>query len=235
LDEILDLFPSPYIHIGGDEAPKKRWKKCPDCQQRIREEGLKDESSLQVYFTKRIASYIESKGRRIIGWNEILKDGLDRGVMVQFWARGRKQLLEAVRRDKRSIIMSPYLQTYLDHGYILLPLSRAYHFEPIPAGLKEFEAGSILGLEFPLWSEWVPNRARLDYQVYPRLTAMAETGWTPKAQKDYKFFLLRLQKFLNRLDRLGIHHASLIEVEPSKVRQWLGIFTIPQPQTKTAG
>lgn len=233
LDEILELFPSPYIHIGGDEAPKKRWKGCPDCQRRIREEGLKGEHALQVYFTNRIAAYLDSKGRHVMGWNEILQDGLVKGAVVQFWARGREGLLEAIRIEKRAVVMSTYLDAYLDHSYSLMPLSRAYRYEPVPAELDENDAGSILGLEFPLWSEWVPNRARLDYQVYPRLTAMAETGWTPKDKKDFKDFRRRLEKLLGRLDRLGVRYAPLKEAEPPKVRQWFGIFTIPQPQTGT--
>jgi hexosaminidase len=235
LDEVLELFPSPYIHIGGDEAPKTRWKNCPDCQRRIREEGLKNEHTLQVYFTSRIAVYLDSKGRHVMGWNEILQNGLVKSAVVQFWARGREQLLEAIQTGKRPIVMSTYLDAYLDHSYSLMPLSRAYRYEPIPKELEEKDAGSILGLEFPLWSEWVPNRARLDYQVYPRLTAMAETGWTPKDKKDFKDFRRRLEKFLERLGRLGVRYAPLREAEPSWLEQRLGIFTIARPQTKIVG
>jgi hexosaminidase len=166
----------------------------------------------------------------MIGWNDILQDGLVKGAVVQFWARGRARLLEAVRTEKRAVVMSTYLDTYLDHSYSLMPLSRAYRFEPIPEELGEKNANSIRGLEFPLWSEWVPNRARLDYQVYPRLTAMAETGWIPKDKKDFKDFQRRLEKFLGRLDRLEIHYAPLKEAEPPRIRQWFGLFTIPQPQ-----
>jgi hexosaminidase len=234
LDEILELFPSPFIHIGGDEAPKKRWKECPDCQRRIREVGLKDEHALQVYFTNRIAAYLDSKGRHVMGWNEILQDGLVKGAVVQFWRRGRQRLLDAIRNEKRAVVMSTYLDAYLDHSYSLMPLSRAYRYEPVPAELDENETGNILGLEFPLWSEWVLNRARLDYQAYPRLTAMSETGWTPKDKKDFKDFHRRLEKFLTRLDRLGVRYAPLNDAEPPKVRQWFGIFTILQPQTRTA-
>ncbi len=159
LDELLDLFPSPYIHIGGDEAPKTRWKKCPDCQQRIRAEHLKDEHALQGYFTNRVIAYLASKGRHGVGWNEILQDGLGESAVVQFWVGGRETLLEAIRRWKRPVIMSTYLDTYLDHSYSLMPLSRAYRYDPIPAELDEKDAASILGVEFPLWTEWVPNRA----------------------------------------------------------------------------
>ncbi len=203
IDEILELFPSPYIHIGGDEAPKARWKECPDCQARMRKEGLKDEHALQGYFTNRILAYLKSRGRRGIGWNEILQEGLIDEAAVQFWVRGRPALLESIRKGKRPIIMTTYLDTYLDHGYSLMPLSRAYAYEPVPAELEENETASILGPEFPLWTEWVPNRARLDYQAYPRLTAAAEVGWTQRERKDPADFRRRLEGFLPRLDILG--------------------------------
>jgi hexosaminidase len=234
LDEIMDLFPSPYIHIGGDEAPKVRWKTCPDCQRRLKAEGLKDEHALQGYFTNRILTYIQSKGRQGIGWNEILQPGLVDGAAAQFWIRGRTALLEAIRGGKHPVIMTTYLDTYLDHSYSLMPLSRAYRYEPIPKELKESEAGSILGLEFPLWTEWVPNRARLEYQAWPRLTAAAETGWTPPERKDLADFHRRLEVFLPRLDRLGVRYAPPQAWEPSWWKQKLGVFTIAQPQTKTA-
>jgi hexosaminidase len=235
LDEVLELFPSTYIHIGGDEAPKKRWSACPDCQRRIRAMGLKDEHALQGYFTNRIAAYLDSKGRRAVGWNEILQDWLVRSAVVQFWVRGRSQLLQALQRDQRRIVMSTYLDAYLDHAYSLMPLSRAYCFEPVPKELQEKQAVSILGPEFPLWTEWVPNRLRLDYQAYPRLTAMAETAWTPKERKDLADFRRRLPGFLERLDRLGVQHASMQEAEPAWIKQLFGIFSRSRPQTKIAG
>ena len=234
LDEVLELFPSPYIHIGGDEAPKKRWKVCPNCQRRIRENGLQDEHALQVYFTNRIATYLNSKGRHAMGWNEILQPGLIKGAVVQFWARGRRQLLQALQNDQRAVVMSNYLDSYLVHAYSLMPLSRAYLYEPLPKELDAHAAASILGLEFPLWTEWVPGRARLDYQVYPRLTAMAETAWTPKDCKELGNFFRRLPGFLARLDRLGVHYAPLDEAEPARIKQFFGIFSIPRPQTKIA-
>lgn len=214
LDEVMELFPSPYLHIGGDEAPKKRWKNCPDCQRRIREQGLKDSHALQVYFTNRIAAYLDSKGRHAIGWNEILQDGLAESAVVQFWARGRQRLLAAIRAEHRQTVMSSCLSTYLDYPYRLLPLRRLYRYEPVPAGLDEESAASILGVESPLWTEWVPNRARLDYQAYPRLSALAETGWTPRERKSLPDFRRRLENFLSRLARLGVHPAALREADP---------------------
>jgi hexosaminidase len=233
LNEILDLFPSRYIHIGGDEAPKIRWKKCPRCQERIRLEGLKDEDALQVYFTNRILVYLASKGRYGIGWNEILHEGLIEGALAQYWVGNRKELLEALNSGKHRVIMSSYLDTYLDHGYNLTPLSRAYQYEPVPAGINEQAAGSVIGIEPPLWTEWVPTKARFDYQVFPRLAVLSESAWTPKECKDLADFRLRLDKFMLRLDCLGIQHAPLEAVEPSFLKRLFGIFTIALPQQKT--
>jgi hexosaminidase len=214
LDEVLELFPSPFIHIGGDEAPKTRWKNCPDCQQRMRAEGLKNAQALQVYFTNRIAAYLDSRGRQALGWNEILQPGLVESAMVQYWLGGPRRIIEAVRTGHRKIVMSPCLRTYLDFPYTLLPLRRIYAFEPVPAGLDEQAAASILGLEAPLWTEWVPNRDKLDFQVFPRLAALAETGWTPKELKSLPDFRRRIPRFLARLDLLGVKHASLKAADP---------------------
>jgi hexosaminidase len=234
LDEVMALFPAPYIHIGGDEAPKLRWSQCPDCQRRLRQEGLADVHALQPYFTNRIMAYLKAHGRQAVGWNEILQPGLAENAVIQYWVRNRRALIEAVRRKERKVIVSAYLDTYLDHSYSLTPLSRAYTFEPVFPELEAGDAEGILGLEAPLWTEFVPNRARLDYQTYPRLTAFAETGWTPRAAKNLQDFRRRLRVFLQRLERLGVRHAPLSEVEPSKLSQFFGVLTIMQPQTRTA-
>jgi hexosaminidase len=235
LDEIMELFPSPIVHIGGDEAPKARWRKCPNCQRRIREQELKDEHALQVWFTNRIAAYLEAKGRQLMGWNQILEPGLTPSAVVHYWFGDQEKLARAIREDRRRVVMSTYLDTYLDHSYSLMPLSRAYRYEPVPPRLTETESAAVLGLEFPLWGEWLPTRLRLEYQAWPRLTALAETGWTLKDRKDYPDFLRRLEPFLDRLDRLGVRYASLAEVEPPRWKQWFGAFTIAQPQRKVAG
>jgi hexosaminidase len=233
LAEVLELFPAPYIHIGGDEAPKARWKDCPDCQRCIREEGLADEHALQTYLVNRIGAFIESRGRHWMGWNEILQPGLAKDALVQYWVRNKNGLAQAVRNGQQ-MVNSAYLDTYLDHSYSLTPLGRAYRFEPVFPELAGEPAGRVLGLEAPMWTEWVPNRARLDYQTYPRLTAFAETGWTPKPRKDYADFRTRLSSFLVRLDILGVHYAPESDWEPPWYKRIFGAFTIAQPQWKVA-
>jgi hexosaminidase len=233
LDEVMALFPSPFIHIGGDEAPKARWKKCPACQSRIRQEGLKDEHGLQVYFTNRIAAYLDSRGRRMMGWNEILHEGLVESAVVQYWLRNRNAVLEAIQKG-RDVIMSSFWHTYLDHSYSLTPLGKAYNYEPVFSELGVEDEHRVLGLEAPLWTEFVRDRARLDYQTYPRLVAFAETGWSPKGKKDFEDFQKRLAGFLLRLDELGVRYARGWEVEPPWFKQLFGVFAIAQAQTRTA-
>jgi hexosaminidase len=234
LDEVMALFPSPFIHIGGDEVPKSRWRQCPDCQRRIRQERLQDEHALQVYLTNRIAAYLDAHGRRLIGWNQILHQGLLPGAVAQYWVGNRRKLIEAMRGG-RDVIVSPFLSAYLDHSYALTSLGKAYTFEPVFAALDSEAAQHVLGLEAPLWTEWVPNRARLDYQMFPRLTAYAETGWTQKDCKNLADFRKRLATFEPRLDEWGVKYAPARDADPPWFRQLFGILTIAQPQTKTAG
>jgi hexosaminidase len=232
LDEVMALFPSPFIHIGGDEVPKRRWKTCPDCQGRIQQEGLRDERGLQVYLTNRIAAYLASRGRRMVGWNEILQDGLADSAVAQYWIRHRKDVVEAIRHG-RDVIVSPFWHAYLDHSYSLTPLSRAYAFEPVFADLDADDAQHVLGLEALMWTEFVPNRARLDYQTHPRLAAFAETGWSPRERKDWRSFRGRLDRWMQRLDALGVQYARGADLEPPWFKRALGVLTIAQPQTKT--
>ncbi len=232
LAEIMELFPSKIIHIGGDEAPKVRWKECPDCQRRIQAEGLKDEHELQVYFTNRVGAYLQAHGRQLMGWNEILGDNLSEDAIVQYWVRNKKRLLKALKNGQK-VVNSAYLDTYLDHSYSLTPLSRAYHFDPIFKSVDADTAHNILGLEPPMWTEWVPSKARLDYQSYPRLTAFAEVGWTSDQLRDYADFRERLAAFNRRLDIHGVQYAPEADWDPPWYQRLFGIFTIAQPQTKT--
>ncbi|PUZ29555.1 beta-N-acetylglucosaminidase [Chitinophaga parva] len=217
LDEVLPLFPSKYVHIGGDECPKDRWQACPKCQARIKAEGLKDEHALQSYFVQRIEKYLNSKGRQIIGWDEILEGGLAPNATVMSW-RGIEGGIAAARQH-HDVIMTPGKYLYIDHaqsndkneplsigGY--LPVSQVYSYDPVPTdSLKPDEYKYIKGAQANLWTEYVASTDYAEYMAYPRACAAAEVGWTPMNRKDYNNFLERLKVHVKRLDLKDVHYA----------------------------
>ena len=207
LDEILEIFPSEIIHMGGDEVPRIRWKKCTDCQARIKNEGLVDTRNLQAYFTNRIANYLASKGRRLMGWNEILNDKLNESAICHYWTANLKQVLEHARWG-RKVVMSEMLAVYLNHPYVLIPLEGAYNWDPIPDELEVKYHDKILGIEACLWTEMVKNDDKLEWQTFPRLIAISETGWSPKNKKNFKSFQKRLEKFNKWLDLFKVSYAK---------------------------
>jgi len=223
LDELMNLFPSEIIHIGGDEAPKKRWKECEKCQERITTEGLKDEKELQEYVTNRIAVYLKEKGKRIMGWNQILGDSLDKSAIAHYWF-GKKSEMRKHLYERRDFVMSNMSRTYLDYNYLMFPLRRFYNFDPIPKDTDPEYYDNVLGLEAPLWTEWVPNLERLGWQVFPRLIASAEVGWTQKKLMDYSDFKKRLPLILSYLEIVGMPHASLDEVDPSNFNRFIRLY-----------
>jgi len=225
LDEIIELFPSEIIHIGGDEVPKKRWENCPECQERIRLENLKDEKELQIYFTDRIKKYLSSRGRRLMGWNQILSDKSDKNIIGQYWMFKHDLVIDHLKRGG-NIVFSKFGSAYLDYSYKSRSLSKAYGYEPIPKKLEKEYHDNILGIEAPLWTEWVRNVKELDWQTFPRLIAIAETNWTPKEQKSLKSFINRLEYVLKRLDILGVHYAKKEEYQPNFFKRLFGFFTI---------
>jgi len=215
LTEVMALFPSRYIHVGGDEAPKLAWQKSAFCQSLIKEKGLKDEHELQSYFIKHIDSFLTSKGRRLIGWDEILEGGLSAGATVMSW-RGTKGGIEAAKM-KHDVIMSPYTYCYLDYaqGYMMdeplsyrdmLPLDSVYAFDPVPATLAPDERRFIKGVQGNLWSEYVSGPTAADYQLFPRALALAENGWSE--QKSYPDFLRRLKYHFGVLAKQGIKAST---------------------------
>ncbi|MCG3128028.1 MAG: Beta-hexosaminidase [Phycisphaerae bacterium] len=213
LSEVIELFPSRYIHVGGDECPKQRWKQCDKCQARMKAEGLKDEHELQSYFIRRIERVLERRGRRLIGWDEILEGGLAPNATVQSW-RGMDGAIAAARSG-HDVISSPTSHCYLDYAQGkgageptnmgFLPLERCYEFEPTPADLTPEQARHVLGLEGNMWTEHAPPD-RLDWQLFPRLCALAEVSWAPKEVRDWAGFQQRLTVHLKRLERLGVRY-----------------------------
>ncbi|MFX0015871.1 MAG: beta-N-acetylhexosaminidase [Candidatus Hermodarchaeota archaeon] len=230
LDELINIFPSKFIHIGGDEVPKSRWKKCPDCQARITTENLDSEGDLQTYFINRIASYLLSKGRVPIGWNDILDKNLRLEVIGQHWFRGNNKVLDHLRKGRKFVI-SRFFYTYLDYPYTMTPLRKVYSINPIPEKLEKVYHENILGIEAPVWSEWISTIDRLDWQVFPRLTALAETGWILEEKKNYFDFKKRLERFLQRLEVLGVKNARLNQIDPGFFKRlFLPLTMLRDPQ-----
>ena len=200
LGEVVRLFPSPFIHVGGDEVPRDRWKACADCQALMRAEGLKDEDALQAWFMGRVATWLTAHGRRLVGWDEITSGPLPPDAAVEVWRDTATSA--AVARQGHDVIAAPGAYTYLDHAQSGLPLAKVYAFEPVPAGLTPAEAAHILGGEAPLWSEQITT-ANFDLMAYPRLIAFAEALWS-RGPRDLASFRPRLAVEERRLAALGV-------------------------------
>ncbi|RYC50678.1 beta-N-acetylhexosaminidase [Flagellimonas olearia] len=218
LDEVTALFPSKYIHIGGDECPKKNWERCPNCQKRIKEEGLEDEHALQSYFVTRMEKYLNSKGKQIIGWDEILEGGLAPNATVMSW-RGVKGGIEAAKQD-HNVIMTPNSHCYFDHyqskdtdneplsigGF--LPVEKVYSYEPVPEELSADQQHYILGAQGNIWSEYIPTDEHMEYMALPRATALSEVVWSQKEDKDFEDFKSRLNHMRKLYETKGYNYAK---------------------------
>lgn len=215
-DEVFELFPSELVHIGGDECPKASWKACPDCQALIKKLGLKDEYELQSYFVTRMEKYINSKGRQIIGWDEILQGGLAPNAKVMSWL-GEEGGIKAAQQH-HEVVMSPHQKYYLDYWQAdpySEPLAMSgpttlrtmYEYEPVPEVLTKEESKYIIGVEGCVWTEYMPTPERVEYMAWPRMCAIAETGWT-HSEKDWAGFTRRLEKHFGRLDGMGVDYCD---------------------------
>ena len=204
LDEIIELFPSKYLHIGGDETPKYRWENCKRCNKRIKDENLENTHELQSYFIQRIEDYISSKGKKLIGWDEILEGGLANDATVQSW-RGFEGALEAVKTGHDAIV-SPTSHAYFDYDLDLIDLEKVYNFDPIPAGVPSDKEKHIIGGECNMWTERAPQ-ITIDSKVFPRLLAMSEVLWDYPIIRDYNLFYERVQAHFKRLDVLGVNYG----------------------------
>jgi len=220
LDEIIPLFPAKYIHVGGDECPKESWKKCPKCQKRIADNHLKDEHELQSYFIQRMEKYINSKGKTMIGWDEILEGGLAPNAVVMSW-RGEQGGIEAAKQ-KHDVIMTPGGYVYFDHsqtkkedsvtigGY--LPVKQVYSYEPVPKELSDSsEINHVLGAQGNVWSEYMGNTSKVEYMVFPRLSALSEVLWSPKDKRNWDDFSTRLQEQCKRYVLWGTNYNKQFE------------------------
>jgi hexosaminidase len=206
LDEIAPLFPSRYFHIGADETDRSSWKKCPACRLRMKENGLKDERELLGYFVNRLAGHLKSRGFKVIVWNDGLSENTDKDIICQYWYGNKKETVRQVNGGRQAIYSS-IGGYYLDYPFGIMGLQNSYE---AGAGEKEFDKNgqeNVIGVEAALWTEAVYDLARIDWQMYPRILAAAESAWTVPEKKDYRDFLKRVVLFEKRLDRLNIRHA----------------------------
>ncbi|GGD77695.1 hypothetical protein GCM10011514_47020 [Emticicia aquatilis] len=219
LTEVMDLFPSKYIHIGGDECPKITWQRSKFCQDLMKAQGLKDEHELQSYFIKRIDKFLTSKGRKLMGWDEILEGGLSPNATVMSW-RGVQGGIEAAKQ-KHDVVMTPNSHVYIDYyqshaiteplaigGF--LTLEKVYSYEPTPSELKPEETKHILGAQVNLWTEYVATPEHAEYMTFPRACALSEVTWTPSINKNFADFGRRLEAHFKRLEVLKVNYAKSI-------------------------
>ncbi len=213
LSDIIEIFPSEYIHIGGDEAPKKRWKTCPHCQARIKDEGLADEEALQGWFTNRVVEFLRSKGRKAVVWNESLKSGIvDESVTVQMWMDKKKLSVDFANRGG-IMINSDFFHYYCDYPYGMTPLDKTYNYNPVDKKISN--KNTVAGVEAPIWTEYINNFEHLCFMCFPRFTAVAETGWTNYENKNASDFRRRFKDYSAVLGEIGIVPAPESEWNPS--------------------
>jgi hexosaminidase len=219
LTEVMEIFPSKYIHIGGDECPKTSWKQSKFCQDLMKTQGLKDEHELQSFFIKRIDRFLSSRGRKLMGWDEILEGGLSPNATVMSW-RGIQGGIDAAKQN-HDVVMTPNPYVYIDYyqshpafeplaigGF--LTLEKVYSYEPTPTELKPEEAKHILGSQVNLWTEYVQSPEQAEYMIFPRACALAEVTWTPSNNKNFSDFGRRLETHFKRLDALKVNYATSI-------------------------
>lgn len=227
LDEVVGLFPYAYVHIGGDECPKLKWKHCAKCQKKIKENGLKDEHELQGYFMKRIEKYLNSKNRKAVGWDEVLEGGVSKNTTIMNW-RGEQSGIAAAK-EKYEVIMTPENMLYFDYYQSLdknepvaagnyTPLSKVYGYEPIPDSLSPEQAAYIKGVQGGIWTEYMKDEKHLEYMVFPRALALSEIAWSGKKEKNYPWFLEKLRHHRNFLNRMKVNYYPYFDEITSEIK-----------------
>lgn len=233
LEAVVCLFPGPFVHLGGDEAPKFAWDDCPRCRARVDAEGLAAEGgdgseALQGWLTNRLVAFLAARGKKAVVWNDSLVAGnLEPGVVVSYWRETPERgLARAAAEAGRATVVLDYRSSYFDYPHGLTPLAKVYAGSPWLAALPESGRISVLGLEAALWTEWVLSRADIDERLFPRLAALAERAWSAEERLDYPNFLLRLDPWLARLraDGVGALTAAEADPRPSAFRAWLDVI-----------
>ena len=229
LNEIMDIFPSPYIHIGGDECPKVRWEKCPKCQAKIRELGLKStrehskENQLQVWFMSEVEKEINARGRKMMGWDEILEGNPEPSVTVMGWTSPKASIQSAQLGHPTIVTPIQYLyfsNPWINHIMGEASVERVYNFEPVADTLTLDQRKNIIGAQGCIWTEWTKDSVKMEWQMMPRIDALSELQWTQPAKKDFKQFLQRLQHQLKLYELKGWNYKSLNEADSLKYKQF---------------
>ncbi|MDP6545248.1 MAG: beta-N-acetylhexosaminidase [Phycisphaerae bacterium] len=230
LDEMLEVFPSKYIHIGADECGKRYWRKCSDCKKRMQAEGLKDVTQLHGYFVGRMSKYLQSKGRTLVGWDEILESGAKAGAIGMYWRSGRAdKYVKMASENGQYLVMSPTAHCYFDYwqspdkksepqgfGRSVITMRKTYELEPLPDYIKKTNPKLVLGAQANLWGERMKSFPHILYQTYPRACALSEVAWSSPEGRNYAEFHGRLLKHLKRLDAAGINYRQPTDVDKPK-------------------
>lgn len=207
--EIFELFPYEYVHLGADEVEKDNWIKCPNCQARIRQEGLRDEKELQSWFVREMKAFFDANGKKLIGWDEIIEGGLTEGATVMWWRTWAQNAVKTATAKGSEVILTPNSHYYFDYQQNNSTLQKLYEFDPVPAGLSAEQRQLILGVQANHWAEWIPSFQRLQFMNVPRLLALSEVAWRPENDRNWEEFRTRLIRHFPRLDAMKINYRPL--------------------------
>jgi len=208
LSEVINIFPSEYIHIGGDEAPKDFWKECEKCQQRIKDLGLLEEDELQSWFIKRIETFLTKNGKKMIGWDEIIEGGLSEEAIVMYWRSWKKEVPSLVAEHGNPMILSPTSHCYFDYTYKDISTEKVYSFNPVPEGFEKRNRDKILGIQANFWSHINRIEPEMDRQIFPRMIALSEVGWSQETNRNWENFGIRLKQHIKSLKIMDIYYFN---------------------------
>ncbi|WP_299782400.1 family 20 glycosylhydrolase [uncultured Formosa sp.] len=206
LAEVVELFPAEYVHIGGDEVNIASWEVCPHCQKAIKDNNLKDEHELQSFFNRDIEKFLQSKGKKFMGWDEIVTGGLSKSANVMWWRNWAPNAPKIAAKNGNGVVVTTTAAYYFDYLNEGNPIENVYNYEPIPADFTAEEEANVLGIQGNLWTEHIPSYKRLQYQAFPRMLVVAENAWAPKDNKDLEVFNATVEKQYDRLDALGVYY-----------------------------
>ncbi len=213
-DEVFKLFPYEYVSIGGDEVNRRRWSECDECKRRIEQEGLKDVSELQAWFTKRMERYFNAHGKRILGWDEILEGGLSKTATVHWWRGDHTDVVQKSTAMGNEVVLCPFTFLYFDYAQDDNTLRNIYDGDIVPTDLTPAQLELVKGMQANIWCERIPTEARMQWMVFPRALALAEKAWTPRSEQRWDDFLPRLKAHLERLDVMGVQYRPLHTKRP---------------------